>query len=111
MYELREYTCVPGRLPDLIRRFEDHTLGIWRRMGIRPVAFFTTYVGPSSAQLTYLLQWDSLSERELTWAAFLADPAWLEVRAATEAAGPLIDHVDNRLLQPCIMPPVLGAGA
>jgi NIPSNAP len=35
IYELRIYQCVPGRLPVLLKRFEDHTLKIWEKHGIR----------------------------------------------------------------------------
>ena len=29
IYELRVYRCLPGRLPALIKRFEDKTLQLW----------------------------------------------------------------------------------
>jgi hypothetical protein len=29
IYELRIYRCMPGRLPALLARFQNHTLGIW----------------------------------------------------------------------------------
>ena len=35
IYELRIYECVPGRLPDLNKRFSTITLKIWERHGIR----------------------------------------------------------------------------
>jgi hypothetical protein len=33
-YEQHIYRCLPGRLPDVLKRFENHTLPIWARMGI-----------------------------------------------------------------------------
>ena len=36
IYELRNYTAQPGRLRDLLARFENHTNRIWARYGIRP---------------------------------------------------------------------------
>ena len=31
IYELRIYPAMPGRLPDVLARFRDHTVGIWNR--------------------------------------------------------------------------------
>ena len=98
--ELRIYTTLPGRLPALLARFRDHTLRIWDRHGIRQAGFWTTYIGPDANDLTYMLQWDSLAERETKWAAFLADPEWIAVRAETEKAGPINARVANSLLVP-----------
>ena len=62
--EMRVYRCLPGRLPNLLKRFEDHTLKIWEKHGIRQAGFFTTVIGQSNQELTYFLNWDSLAERE-----------------------------------------------
>ena len=70
IHELRIYHCVPGRLPDLNKRFETITLKLWEKHGIRPVGFWTTVIGESNNDLTYLLAWESLAEREKKWAAF-----------------------------------------
>ena len=35
LYELRVYDCVPGRLPDLLNRFENITLDLWQKHGIK----------------------------------------------------------------------------
>ena len=100
IYEMRIYRCVSGRLPDLLNRFETITLKIWERHGIRQAGFWTTLVGESNHDLTYLLAWESLAEREAKWAAFQADPEWLEKRAATEAGGAIVANITNALLQP-----------
>ena len=100
IYELRIYHCVPGRLPALLQRFETITLGIWARHGIRQAGFWTTMVGASNHTLTYLLAWESLAEREQKWAAFQADPEWIEKRAQTEAEGQIVASLSNELLAP-----------
>ncbi len=64
------------------------------------MGFWTTYVGPSNQTLTYLLAWDGLATRETIWAAFSTDPEWLEKRAASEAAGAIVERIDNSLLTP-----------
>jgi hypothetical protein len=100
IYELRIYTATPGRLPDILARFRDHTLKIWERHGIRQAGFWTTLVGPNSSTLTYLLAWESLAEREAKWNAFIVDPEWLAVRAATEKDGAIVASVANSFLEP-----------
>jgi len=100
IYELRVYHCVSGRLPALLRRFETVTLDIWERLGIRQAGFWTVLVGESSQDLFYLLQWESLAEREKKWAAFLADPEWIAKRAESERDGAIVASVSNSFLQP-----------
>ena len=100
IYEMRIYDCLPGRLPALLRRFNDHTLGIWERHGIRQAGFFTTVIGENSNRLTYFLAWESLAEREAKWARFIADPAWLQARDESERDGQIIANVSSQLLAP-----------
>ena len=100
IHELRIYRAVPGRLPDLLRRFDTITLGIWARHGIRQAGFWTTVIGESNQDLTYLLAWESLAERETKWTAFQSDPEWIEKRAGTEANGAIVANITSALLQP-----------
>jgi len=100
IYEMRVYRCVPGRLPALLKRFEQTTLKLWEKHGIRPSGFFTTLVGASNQELTYLLAWESLAEREQKWAAFQTDPDWITARAKTEADGQIVDNIVNQILAP-----------
>ena len=100
IHELRIYHCAPGRLPDLNRRFETITLGMWKKHGIRPVGFWTVLIGGSNHDLYYMLEWKDLAERERIWNGFATDPDWLKARAETERNGPLITHLDNLMLAP-----------
>ncbi len=100
IYELRVYRCLPGRLPALLKRFETATLKIWERLGIRQAGFWTTVIGESSNELTYMLAWESMAEREAKWAVFVSDPEWLAVKAASEADGQILVNVANQFLAP-----------
>jgi hypothetical protein len=100
IHELRIYHAVPGRMPDLNNRFSNITLKMWEKFGIRQVGFWTTLVGPSNNALYYLLEWQSLADREQKWNAFAANPDWLAARAETEKNGPLVERVENIFLTP-----------
>jgi len=100
IYELRTYNCVPGRMPEVLSRFPDHAMPLWRDLGIEFVGCWTTLVGESSQQVIYLLAWDSLADREQKWSAFMNHPAWVAARAETEANGPLVMFSTNQLLRP-----------
>lgn len=99
IHELRIYEAVPGRLPDLNKRFETITLKLWERHGIRQAGFWTADIGTSN-ELVYLIEWESLAERDEKWAAFQSDPEWIEKRARTEAQGPIVARVRNSILRP-----------
>jgi hypothetical protein len=100
IHELRIYECVAGRLPEVIGRFRDRTLAIWKRHGIVHAGFWTVAIGPSNRQLIYLLAWESLEERERKWASFQSDPNWIAARAETEANGPIVETIQNMILAP-----------
>ena len=100
IYETRVYRCLPGRLPALLKRFETTTLKLWEKHGIKQAGFFTTLVGESSLDLTYMLAWESLAERDQKWTAFATDPEWLTARAKTEEDGQIVSNITNQLLMP-----------
>jgi NIPSNAP len=100
IYELRIYCCLPGRLPALLQRFQSATLRIWEKHRIRQAGFWTTLIGESNSDLTYLLAWESLAEREEKWKAFLSDPEWIAARNESERNGLIVANVSNSILQP-----------
>jgi NIPSNAP len=101
VYELRVYHCVPGRLPAIIKRFDSVTCRLFEKHGIKQVGFWTVAIGESSSDLVYMLQWESLADREKRFAAFGADPEWIEARNKSEAdGGPIIASITNTILTP-----------
>ena len=104
LYELRIYEIAPGRMKAIVDRFANITLGFFKKHGIKPVLFWEPVIGTSN-QLIYLLEWDSLAERERCWDAFMNDPEWLAARAETEREGPIVLRYTNSILRevPSIM--------
>ncbi|WP_257165025.1 NIPSNAP family protein [Bradyrhizobium sp. SRS-191] len=100
IYESRIYRCIPGRLPALLKRFENTTLKLWEKHGIRPVGFFTTLIGESNQDLTYFLAWASLAERETKWTAFMTNPDWIAARAKSEEDGQIVANITSQFLVP-----------
>jgi len=100
IYEQRIYTCLPGRLPNLLKRFEGHTLKIWEKHGIRQAGFWTVLIGNGNHDLHYLLAWESLAEREQKWNAFQADPEWHKARDESEKDGLIIANIKTTMLRP-----------
>ncbi|MDQ7976444.1 NIPSNAP family protein [Paraburkholderia sp. SARCC-3016] len=98
--EMRVYHCAPTRLPALLDRFVNITLGFFEKYGIEQIGFFTTLVGSSNHSLTYMIKWDSLAERETKWNAFQSDQEWIAKRAATEADKPIVERIENCFLTP-----------
>ncbi len=100
IYETRVYRCLPGRLPALLKRFENTTLKLWEKHGIKQAGFFTTLVGESNHELTYFLAWESLADREKKWGAFMTDTDWMAARAKSEEDGQIVGNIVSQLLVP-----------
>ena len=98
LYEARIYTTMPGRLPALNDRFAKHTMGFFKKHGIGMLGFWTDEIGTSN-QLTYILTFDSMADRETKWGAFQADPGWQQVRAETEKEGTIVAVVHNTFMR------------
>lgn len=98
--ELRTYHCAPGRLSALHDRFTSTTLGFFEKYGIRQVGFWTNLTGATNQSLTYLLQWESLAERETKWNAFQADAEWIAKRAASEAQAIIVERIEVQFMAP-----------
>jgi hypothetical protein len=100
IYELRVYRCLPGRMPALLNRFQNATLAIWERHGIRQAGFWTTLIGASNQDLTYMIAWESMAEREKKWTAFQSDPEWIAKRNESEKDGAIVANIASSFLQP-----------
>jgi hypothetical protein len=100
LYELRTYSVMPGKLPDLNKRFAEITLGYFKKYNIQVVGFWTNEIGGASDQLIYILAYESLADREKKWGAFVADQERLAKFAETEKNGPLVRRITAQILRP-----------
>jgi hypothetical protein len=98
IHEFRTYTCMPNKLPTVLKRFETVTLGLFAKYGIRNGPLFTVAVGENNQQVKYMIEWDNLAERDRAWAAFRADPAWAQALQESEKDGPSVAKITNELL-------------
>jgi hypothetical protein len=56
-------------------------LDIFRRVGLLPVLFARTVVGPQQPGFAYMLSFPDLAGREAAWKRFREDEAWLKLKA------------------------------
>ena len=99
IYELREYRTVPGRMPVLIKRFRDHTLGLFDKHGLEVVFMSQTEFGDDiTNELVYVLRFADHGQLHSRWASFLADPDWQKVKADSDVEGPIVAAVRRRVL-------------
>lgn len=106
LYELRIYTAMPTRLPELLARFRNHTVELFAKHGIRNVGYWTNTVGGRNDELWYIVAFEDMAHRERVWTAFATDPEWLAVKAESEKDGPLLHHLENRFLSPTDFSPL-----
>lgn len=100
IHELRIYEIHDATREVFLRRFAEHAAPIMRRHGFTLVA--TWEAGSAGArEFVYLLAWPDAATMENAWAAFLADPEWVETkRRSREAHGPIVGRIEDRLLVP-----------
>jgi hypothetical protein len=105
IYEYRAYSVMPGRMSDLKKRFANVTMDLFKRHGITVIGFWETVIGESN-ELVYLCAFEDLAHRERAWQAFAADPEWREAVTASEANGPLIQRIVNKIWRPTRFSPL-----
>ena len=82
IFELRIYEShsdIAGRKKiDMFN--EGGEIAIFRKTGLSPVFFGETLFGPSMPNLTYMLGFTSMAERDAAWQRFIDDPEWHALR-------------------------------
>ncbi|NPT42836.1 NIPSNAP family protein [Paraburkholderia sp. 1N] len=95
IYELRQYTPNPGKESIMRERFLK-TLPLFEKHGLTLV--FATNPVEDPRQLWYVLSFESEPARVAAWAAFLADPEWLEIKKQSEVGGPVLQEIKKFIL-------------
>jgi NIPSNAP len=86
LFELRILTATPGNLPALQARFRDPALALYAKHGIANLHLWQLMPDQKDADATFisLHAHADAAAAKASYAAFLADPAWIEAKKASE---------------------------
>lgn len=115
VYELRIYTCNEGKLPDLLKRFRDHTCKLFEKHGITNIGYWVPVDKENGSETTliYIISHKSRDAAKESWKAFGSDPDWKAAAKASEANGKILAKIESIYMKTTdFSPPVkVGAGA
>src|SRR6476661_10038024 len=101
VFEIRTYTTEPGKLPDLLKRFRDHTTKLFEKHGMTNIGYWVPTDEPRSKNtLIYILAHASRDAAKKSWDGFQHDPDWIKVRTASEANGKIVAKVESIYAEP-----------
>ena len=107
VYELRTYWAAPGKIENLHKRFRSLTMGIFKRLNMEVVGFWSPEApGPETGDLVYLLRFADETAMQAAWETFRSDPEWVTGRAASEMDGKLTEKVTSVLMKATDYAPV-----
>src|SRR5262245_35821371 len=101
IFEIRTYTTERGKLPDLLKRFRDHTTKLFEKHGMTNIGYWVPTDEPRSKNtLVYVLAHESRAAAEKSWDGFRTDPEWIKARDASEASGKIVSKVESIYADP-----------
>ena len=102
IFELRVYESHSKKANlTKIKMFNEGEIAIFRRTGLRPVFFGETLIGSRLPNLTYMLTFDNVEQREKNWSAFVADPEWKKLSTTPGYTDvETVSNISNVLLSP-----------
>ena len=107
VFEIRTYTAADGKLDALHARFRDHTVALFEKHDITSVGYFMPQDAPLKENtLIYILAHPSRDAATKNWQAFHDDPEWQQVKAASEAQGPLTTKIESVFADPADYSPM-----
>jgi hypothetical protein len=112
VYEMRTYYTEPGKLPDLMARFRDHTVKLFEKHGMVNIGYWVPADAKDGAgsKLIYLLEHKSREAAKASFKAFGGDPAWQDARKKSEAGGKIVAKVESIFLTPTDYTKAMDAG-
>lgn len=95
VYELRTYTTLEGRLPNLHARFKNHTMKLFEKHGMKNVMYWTpTDEKTANNTLIYVIWHASPEAAKKSWDGFRNDPDWHKARDESEKDGKIVAKVE-----------------
>lgn len=108
VYELRIYEAAPGKLDNLIARFQNHTRALFAKHGMTNVGYWVPLHNEQNL-LPYILAHPSREVANAAWAAFRQDSAWIRARNDSERNGKLVNKITSVFMKPTDFSPVIRA--
>ena len=78
---------------------EGGEIAIFKKTGLQPVFFGETLIGPQMPNLTYMLAFKNMADRDEKWGVFRDDPGWKKLRANT-AYKDTVSNITDIILRP-----------
>jgi hypothetical protein len=102
IFELRTYESPSFlALSRKVGMFNHGEMQIFQRLGLRPVFFGETIVGPKQPNLNYMLSYDDMTAHDKLWLDFGADPEWKKLRVTPGLTDPeVVTNISNVILRP-----------
>lgn len=98
IHQLRIYEIFERNKAAFHARFRDHAMRIMARHGFKILAMWETR-SAGRTEFAYILAWPDAETKAACWAAFLADPEWIEIkRVSVIEHGDLVGAVEGRLM-------------
>jgi hypothetical protein len=100
-FEMRTYTAMPDKLPNVLARFRNHTTKLFKKHGMENIAYFTTIPKDGSpSKLLYFLAHKSPEAGKASFDAFRLDPKWIAVKEASEKDGKIVEKTESIYMSP-----------
>ena len=103
LFELRTYESHSERAHRAkIKMFDEMgEIEIFRNVGLMPVFFGRTLVGPRMPSLTYMLVHDNMAGRDKSWDGFRTSPEWKKLSATPGFTDPeIVSNITTVFLRP-----------
>jgi hypothetical protein len=104
IFELRTYYTLPGKLPDLLARFRNHTTALFAKQGMTNLNYWLP--DEIDNRLIYMLAHPSLEAAKSSFDAFRADPAWIKARDNSERNGKIVEKVESTYMKATDFSPI-----
>ena len=98
LYDLRTYTCTPGKIKKHLALYAEHGFDVQRRHLGEPVVYLQTETGDVNSYV-HIWAYDDAADRARKRAALQADPEWAKYLVLSADAGYLQSQT-NRLMTP-----------
>jgi len=102
IFEFRTYEShTLATLARKVQMFNQGEIAIFQKVGMRPVFFGETLVGPRQPNLMYMLAFDDLAAREKLWHDFGSDPDWKKLSSQPGLSdAQVVSNISNVILRP-----------